>query len=534
MNRSNQKITALYCRLSRDDELEGESNSIHNQKQILMEYAQSKGFPNPVHFVDDGYSGVSFARPGYMEMMAAVEEHSVYAIIVKDHSRLGRNRIVIGQLLEEVLEEYGVRYIAIGDNIDSINGLDDSVAIRDLFNEWHAKDTSKKVKAVFHAAAKRGERISGRVPYGYRKGEDNPKLLVPDENTAPIVTRIFTLCAAGQGPGKIARILREDQILTPSVYEYRTTGARRGNMNLDKPYNWSDSTVVGILEREEYLGRTVTLKTSRISFKNKKIRFNEPDKWLRFDGTHEALVDEDTWNIAQKVRSGKRRPTLMGEQDMLSGLVYCPDCGSRHYFCRCGSWDEERFNFTCGRYHKHKDECTPHSIRVKTLHQIVLLRIQEVTAEVREHRDEFLRRLSERNDIAARKELASKGRELERIKKRLSDLDKLFKKAFEEHALENLSGERFYTLTGEYEAEQAEFTVRQGALETDIAQQKEQMAGTDRFLKLVDKYTDIRELTPEIVREFIDRIEVHERSEPGKQKNYTQQIEIYFNFVGKL
>lgn len=318
------------------------------------------------------------------------------------------------------------------------------------------------------------------------------------------------------------------------MYIFQTRGVRRASLNLERSWRWSGSSVAGILEREEYLGHTINCRSYVPSFKSKNIKGNPPDKWLRFENTHEPLVDRETGDIVQKVRQGKRRPNKMGEQDILSGLVFCKDCGTKHYFCRCGSWNESQFNFTCGRYHKHKGECSPHSIKTKALHQIVLMKIREVSEDVREHRDEFLQRLSERHNASTKKELATKERELERIKKRLSDLDKLFKKAFEESVLENLSQERFHMLTEEYEAGKSGLIERQIMLESDIAKQQEQMIGTERFLKLVDKYTDIQKLTSEIAREFIERIEIHNRSEPFKKKDYTQQIDIYFNFVGKL
>ena len=281
--RSNQTMTALYCRLSQEDELAGESNSIHNQKQILQEYADRNGFQNPRFFVDDGYSGVTFDRPAYLEMMAEVEAGQVSTIIVKDHSRLGRNRLVVGILLEETFAQYHVRYIAINDGVDTINGIDDSIAVRDLFNEWHARDTSKKVKAVIMASARRGERIGTSAPYGYKKDEENPKHLVPDEQTAPVVARIFELCAGGLGPDKIARILTQEQILTPTAYAYRTRGVRHSALNLDRPHAWSGSTVAGILDHEEYIGNTINCRTYTPSFKSKKSLLNPPDKILRFE-----------------------------------------------------------------------------------------------------------------------------------------------------------------------------------------------------------------------------------------------------------
>ena len=266
---------------------------------------------------------------------------------------------MVGILLEETFAQYHVRYIAINDGVDTFNGIDDSIAVRDLFNEWHARDTSKKVKAVIMAAARRGERIGTSAPHGYKMDEGNSKHLIPDEQTAPVVTRIFELCMGGLGPDKIARILTQERVLTPTAYAYRTRGVRHSALNLDKPYAWSGSTVAGILEHEEYIGNTINCRTYPPSFKSKKSRLNPPDKILRFEGTHEPLIDLDTWEIVQRVRQGKRRPTKLGQQDMLSGLVYCKDCGSRHYFCRCGSWDESQYTFVCGKYLCHKEDCTP-------------------------------------------------------------------------------------------------------------------------------------------------------------------------------
>ena len=475
MLQSNEKITALYCRLSQEDELAGESGSIQHQKQILAEYAEKNGFPNPKTWADDGFSGVTFDRPAYNEMMAAVEAGNVSTIIVKDHSRLGRNRLVMGYLMEEKFPDYGIRYIAINDGVDTDKGVDESLAIRDLFNEWHARDTSK-----------------------------------------------------------IARILREEKVITPALYDYQQCGTIHTYLNLDKPYAWSGRTVSGILEHEEYIGTTVNCRGYIPSFKSKKQRKNPPENWLRFENTHEPLIDRETWDIVQRVRQGKRRPNKMGEQDMLSGLVECGNCGTKHYLCRCGSWNEEQYTYTCGKYHKHKDECTPHTIKVMALHQIVLAEIQRVTAEAKAHTEQFLQRAMDKHQSQLKQELSTKTRELEKVQKRLADLDKLLQKAFEQLALENLSETQFKALTGNYETERQELTQRCGKLEQEISSGKDTMLNADRFMAVVDRYTDIQKLTPEIVREFIEKIVVHERSERWKKKNYTQQVDVYFNFVGKV
>lgn len=483
--------------------------------------------------MDDGYSGVTFDRPAYLEMMGEVEAGHVSTIIVKDHSRLGRNRLVVGILLEETFAQHHVRYIAINDGVDTINGIDDSIAVRDLFNEWHARDTSKKVKAVIMAAARRGERIGTSAPYGYKKDEGNLKRLIPDEETAPVVARIFELCAGGLGPDRIARMLTREQVLTPTAYIYRTRGVRHSALNLDKPYAWSGSTVAAILEHEEYIGNTINCRTYTPSFKSKKSLLNPPDKILRFEGTHEPLIDLDTWEIVRRVRQGKRRPTKMGQPDMLSGLVYCKDCGSRHYFCRCGSWDENRYTFVCGKYHCHKEDCTPHTIKAVDLRQIVLSEIQRVSIEAREHWDELFQRLTSSHQSRAKKELAAKQLELDKGERRLKDLETMFRRSFEELALGHLSDGQFQTLVQGYEQEKAELEAKSEMLRNEIANRQDTLLNADRFRRLVDKYTDITELTPELVRAFIQRIEVHERSGRCKKKHYTQQIDIYFNFIGQ-
>lgn len=527
-------ITALYCRLSQEDELAGESGSIQHQRQILSEYAEKNHFSNPQLFVDDGFSGVSFDRPGYNAMIEQVEAGNVSTIIVKDHSRLGRNRLVVGYLMEEKFPDYGIRYIAINDGVDTAKGVDDSLAIRDLFNEWHARDTSKKIKAVIQAAAKRGERIGTKAPYGYKKDPNNPKQIIPNEDTAPVVQRIFALCASGLGPSKIARILQEEQTITPTVYDYRTNGTNHASLKLNKPYAWSGTTVSSILEHEEYIGTTVNCREYTPSFKSKKSKANPMENWLRFENTHEPIIDRETWEIVQRVRAGKRRPNKMGEMDMLSGLVECADCGKNHYFCRCGSWSENQYTYVCGKYHKHHEDCTPHTIKVMALHEIVLGEIQRVTWDAREHTDQFLQRAMDKHQSQLKKDLSAKAKELDRANKRLANLDKLFRKAFEELTLENLSGEQFQMLTQGYEFEKQELSARAATLDNEISTQQDKLLNADRFLSIVDRYTDIRELTPEIVREFIDRIVVHERSAPWKKKNYTQEVEVYFNFVGKV
>lgn len=534
MVQQENKITALYCRLSQEDLVKGESVSISHQKQILLEYAEENGFTNIQVWSDDGYSGTSFDRPDWNKLNEEMEQGNIGTIIVKDHSRLGRDRLVMGYLLEEKFVDYGVRYIAINDGIDTKKGIDESLAIRDLFNEWHARDTSKKIKAVKMAAANRGERIGTKAPYGYKKDPNNSKKIIPNEDTSPIIKRIFALCASGLGPSKIARVLTEDKVLKPTVYEYQTNGTNHTFLNLSKPYDWSGKTISKILESEEYIGTTVNCRKYRVSFKNKKTRKNPPEKWIRFENTHEAIIDRETWDIVQKVRSTKRRPNKMGEQDILSGLVECKTCGSKHYLCRCGSWNKEQFTYTCGKYHNHKDECTPHTIKVVGLHQAVLSHLNFVISKAKNNKEEFLQNVMNEQSEQLKKDLSSKRRELDKSQKRLGEIDILFRKSFEKMALGEITDEQFKMLTGGYDNEKISLISKTQLLENEINTEQDKLLNTDRFMKCVDKYTDIKELTPEIVREFIDKIVVYERSEPWKKKNYTQDIDIYFNFIGKV
>lgn len=529
-----QKITALYCRLSQEDLLKGESVSISHQKQILQEYADKNGFEDSIIFSDDGYSGTNFDRPAWKELEEQIELGNVATILVKDHSRLGRDRLKMGYLLEEKIIDYNVRYIAINDSVDTVRGVDESLAFRDLFNEWHARDTSKKVKAVKMAAANRGERSGAKPLFGYQRDSNDKKKLVPNKDTAPVVRYIFSLCASGLGPSKIARLLTEEKYIIPVVYDYQTYGIGNRNLNLDRPYNWKETTIATILEKEEYIGTTVNCRTYKPSFKNKKLKQNPKENWLRFENTHEAIIDLETWDIVQKVRSTKRRPNKIGEQDMLSGLIECETCGNKHYICRCGSWNEEQYTYTCGKYRKHKDQCTPHTIKMVALRKIVLTKINQVSEEAKNNKQQFLQRVMDKKREDSKKELSFKRKDFDKSSKRLLELNTIFQKVFEQMALGIITNEQFQILTGNYEKEKVELQIKVEVLQNEIIIEQEKMQNGDNFLKIVDKYTDIKELTPEIVREFIDKIVIHERSERWKKKNYTQKIDVYLNFIGNV
>jgi DNA invertase Pin-like site-specific DNA recombinase len=530
MDTRSNPITALYCRLSRDDELnQGDSNSIANQKKILTQYARDNLFPNPTFYVDDGWTGVSFQRPAFMEMMEGIKDGSVKTIIVKDHSRLGRNRLIVGALLEEEFVQYGVRYIAVTDSIDTVNGLDDLLPMRDLFNEWHVRETSKKVKAVFASKAQRGERLGGKNPYGYILQD---KHLVVDEETAPTVKRIFALCLDGKGPTQIANMLTADGILTPRAYYFQKTGRYGTTGVINYPAKWSEQTVAQILEDRTYLGHTVVGRSVKPSYKSKSIKRLPSEQHKVSENTHGQIIDEETFELVQKVRENKKRPAKVGGIEPFSGLVYCADCGRPHQSHRANTMGREQEYFVCGAYRKRTTSCTAHYIRTVILEKIVLAGIRDVSAYAREYEDEFVRRVMEQDMARAKKELAAKRKELDKAARRISALDGLFKRLYEDNVSGRLSDERFEKLSADYETEQKQLTDRAAVLEAEIAEQGEKAANVGKFLATVRKYTDIQELTPTLLREFVDKIIVHEPDRSSGKR--TQQVDIHYNFIGDI
>lgn len=395
MNKSNQtenKITALYCRLSQEDEKNGDSDSIINQKAILTKYAEDNGFTNTKVFVDDGYSGVSFNRPGFQKVLELMESGRVTTMITKDLSRLGRNYIEVGNYTEILFPRWNVRYIAINDNYDSLYSEGNELApFKNLFNEWYARDTSKKISAVIKAKAERGERVGTVVPYGYKRDTEHKGHLLVNEETAPIVKKIFDLCASGKGPSQIASILERDKILKPTMYRYANEGITRREIDMNNPYAWSGRTVGDMLSNEIYLGHTINCKTTTVSFKDKRKKNRPENEQYRIENTHEAIIDKGTWDIVQEIRKGKRRRNSFGEVNKYSGLLYCADCNNKLYFVRGHTMEVKNFNFVCSRYRKHMGEeiCTPHSIREVVLDEIVLEEIRRTTYYARSKTNEF-------------------------------------------------------------------------------------------------------------------------------------------------
>ena len=522
------KITALYCRLSRDDETEGESNSITNQKAILERYAKENGFRNTRFFVDDGWSGTSFARPAFTEFMELAEQGRVGTLIVKDHARLGRNRLIVGQLLEEVFVRLDVRYIAVMDNIDSVKGLSDFLPVQDWFNEMHAKNTSQKVRAVFRSKGESGTPLTTTPPYGYVKDPQDKDKWVVDEEAAAVVRRIFSLCMRGFGPSQIAEKLTADGVPTPSEHLLTVNGTVSCPSFV--PGRWSENTTATILERQEYTGDTVNFRSTTRSFKD-KTRIDRPkEEWKVFPDTHPAIIDRATFEEVQKLRRNKRRPTHAGEHNMFSGLVFCADCGGKMYLDSSRKLAESEHYFSCSVARKNKGKCSTHYIRVVNLEKAVLESMRRVFWYVRHYEEQFAREIRDQSQADRQKEIAARKRELKAVEKRIAELDVLFKRLYEDNVSGRITDERFASLSADYEIEQAEKRARAESLRADVEADAEQSAGLDRFIAQVHAVTEPDALTPELVHRFISGIIVHEAERIDGVRH--QSIEICYNGIG--
>ncbi len=528
------KITALYCRLSQEDMQAGESESIQNQKLILQRYADEHFFLNTRFFVDDGFSGVSFEREGLQAMLREVEAGNVATVITKDLSRLGRNYLKTGELIEIIFPEYDVRYIAINDGVDTAREDNEFTPLRNWFNEFYARDTSKKIRAVKQAKAQRGERVNGEVPYGYIADPNDRNHLIPDPETAHVVQQIFAMYVRGDRMCEIQNWLRDNEVLTVGELRYRRKGGKKfPRPQLNAWYTWPDKTLYDILTRQEYLGHTITAKTYKVSYKSKKTRKNPEDKRYFFPNTHEPLVDEETFALAQKRIATRHRPTKSEEIDLFSGMLFCGDCGYKMYLQKGAGTPERKHAYTCGNYRNRARNdflCTTHYIRKRVLKELVLADLQRVLAYVKEHEQEFVRTASECGEQAAQKALAQQRKELDKAERRMDELNLLFRKLYEDMALGRLSNEQFALLTSGYEDEKAALTKRAAELRQEIDTATERGADVKRFVALVRRYSEISELTYENVHEFFDRILVHELN----RETNTRKIEIFYSFVGKV
>lgn len=523
-------ITALYCRLSQDDGNVGDSDSIINQKKMLAEYAERNGYTPYQFYIDDGFSGTNFERPQFKQMIEDAKKGTVKRIICKDLSRFGRDYIKVGLYTEFIFPDKDIHFIAVNDDVDSNVQKDNDLApFKNLFNEWYARDTSKKIKAVKKAKGLAGEHMSCVAPYGYRKNPDNPKEWLIDEESAEVVREIFRLCVDGYGPRRIANILTERKILIPSAYALEKGYAVRNNIPKN-PCQWSSTVVVDVLERMDYLGHTVNFKTHRKSYKQKKKIENDKSEWKIFENTHEPIIDKSTFDIVQKIRANRKRPTKMGEMPMFSGILYCADCGKKLSFHRRANDPDTKHNFVCSNYRSDTHNCSMHYIRNVVVEQLVLENLREVVSYVKAYEDEFVQMVMDADIKQKSKELAKKKRVLSDKEKRYTQLDGLFQRIYEDNVGGKLSDERFVKLSQGYEAEQKDLQSEIEALRMELSQEEQQSVNVKSFLSTVKKYTEIPELTSEIVHEFIDRIIVHEADKSSGKR--IQEIEIIYNHIG--
>ena len=527
------KITALYERLSRDDELQGESNSITNQKHFLEDYARKNGFVNIRHFTDDGVSGTTFDREGFQSMIAEVEAGNVAVIIVKDMSRFGRDYLKVGFYTEVMFKEKGVRFIAINNGIDSSNQQDsDFTPFLNIMNEWYARDSSRKIQAIFKARMQEGKRVSPSVPYGYRRDPDDKQHLIIDPEPAAVVRRIFKLVLEGNGVNRIADILYADKILIPSAYAEKYYPENQHSKSFHDPIRWTNQTIIHILEKREYMGHTVLGKTISESYKTKKRRKATEDELMIFENTHEAIIDEETWNNVQRLIETKRRPKKNGAPPCrLSGLLYCADCGSKlsHRYNSRNKYDADN-SYGCSSYRQYTRNCTMHYIRVSVVEKLILEAIREVSAYALSNEKEFVKKVREASDVQQEATMKEYRRRLGKAKRRHEELDDLVKKLYESFATGKIPEKHFDRLLSGYDNEQTALEAEIQELQTGLDRYDADSVRADRFLELVKRYTDFSELTTPMLNEFIEKVVVHEADKSTGDR--VQKVDIYLNFIG--
>ena len=527
-------ITALYPRLSHEDTLQGESNSISNQKRILEAYAKQNGFSNLKWYTDDGFSGANFQRPGFQSMLADIEAGLVGTVIVKDMSRLGWNYLQVGMYTEMIFPQNGVRFIAINDGVDSAQGENDFAPLRNIFNEGLVRDTSKKIRAVKRSKGMSGKPVTSKPVYGYLMDEDENFII--DEEAAPVVKQIYSLCLAGNGPTKIARMLTEQEIPTPGTLEYRRTGRTR-RYHPGYECKWAANTVVHILENREYTGCLVNFKTTTQSYKCSKIIYNSEDKQAIFENHHEQIIDRDTWERVQELRKQRKRPNRYDEVGLFSGILFCADCGSVMYQQRYQTDKRKQDCYICGSYKKRTADCTAHFIRTDLLTAGVTENLRKVTSYAAKHEARFMKLLTEQTEAGSKRRNAAKKKELEAAEKRIAELSAIFKRLYEDSVAGRISDERFTELSADYEAEQKELKEKAAALQSELSKTLEATANAEKFMKVVRKYTSFEELTPTLLREFVEKIVIHESEAlDGKRRGKLRrpEIEISYSFVGKV
>ena len=520
------KITALYCRLSNDDDLQGESNSITNQKNILLKFAQDNGFSNPQFYIDDGISGTTFERSGFKAMLKDIEAHKVETVITKDLSRLGRDYLKTGEFIEIIFPDYDVRYIAINDNVDTQRNENEMMIFKNVFNDWYARDTSKKIRAVFKAKGESGKPLANKPPHGYIKSENNKNQWIIDEEAANIVRRIFRMCIDGYGPAQIAKALTADKILIPTAY-----AQSKGNISLRTykcPTRWGDQTVNKILDKMEYAGHIVNFRTHVKSYKHKKRVENPKEDWLIFENTHEAIISQHDFDLVQELRKNKRKIQKCGELNPFSGMVYCSDCGSKMYLCRSRSLTDDQEHLKCAKYAKDKDDCTAHFIRTAVLKEIVVNELRKLLETVKADEEKFINMALQNSMQKQSSELKTAKKTLAQSEKRISELDRLFTRLYEDNVSGKISDERFETMSKSYDEEQKKLKQGVSELAVFIEAKEQKSSDISQFIEIIRKYSEIIELTPEIMHELIEKIVVHA---PDKSSGHrVQKIDIYYRF----
>ena len=532
---NNTKITALYCRLSQEDALQGESNSISNQKKILMDYAKQNKFLHPKFYVDDGYSGTDFKRPGFMEMMADIETGKVAVCICKDLSRFARNSTMAGMYINYTFPQYNVRFIAIHDSFDTVDpnnpNLDMGI-FKNMFNEFYARDTSRKIRAVTKAKGNRGEHLCTVPPYGYIKDPEDKKHWIVDKEAAENVKRIFKLCMEGKGPSQIADILTKDKILTPSSYQ-RSKGRKTPHPVLADPYKWDPATVADILENRHYTGCTVNFRYYTNSIWDKKTRVNDPENMVIFPNTQEAIIDEKEFEKVQEIRENRHRRTKIGKTNMFSGLVFCGNCGAKLYFSTTNYFNDSQDFFVCSTHRKNRNECSGHIIRACVLEQLVWMHMREVISYVTYHEEYFRKQVEEELLTKSAEKKRQQEKLLEEKQKRFDELDIIIQKLYESNALGKISDDRFVKLSQGYEAEQANLITDIESLKSEMQLQEEQNRSVEQFIGKVKEYSDLRELTPYALHSLVKAIYVDEYPMEGR-KHREKSVKIEYDIPREL
>ena len=531
--KDNNLITALYCRLSQEDLLEGESNSITNQKLILQNHADQLGLHNCKFYVDDGYSGTNNTRPAYVQMKKDMEAGLIGTIIVKDQSRLGRDHLETDAMMELVFPQYDIRFIAVNDGVDTINGLNEMSGIRNFFNDFYAADTSKKIRAVQKSKAERGEPIGSTAPYGYQKNpeykgnqKEHPWLII-DPEAALVVKRIFELSASGMSEGKICNILENDSILSPGVYLFRKNGSRSGHPNLQAPYHWSDRTVRRILCNQIYCGDTVNFKTYSKSNKLKKRLKNDPSNILIFKDTHEAIVSRSLFETVQKHFDGRKRPDKSGMTDIFAGYLYCADCGKRMYIQRKVKAGRGYFTYQCGLYKKGNGLCTIHNIHESVITQIVLDNLRKVTFFARSDPEKFYEFAIKKGKAEAHRLTKSIEKQREVTYTRIKKIESVIRCLYEDRVDGRITPERYDEMVADYESEQLELKEKLTAITNELHKYDEQEKAVKEFIAKANKHVTMPELTPELLHTFIQRIDIYEK--PTKySKSEGNPVMIYY------